>query len=159
MKNLPPDSAQSKPKVLHQNIFKGVILVMVGLLLFACMDSTTKYLAERHNVPFVVAIRYFVQCFIMFAIFAPRHSRYLVKTQRTGLVVVRSLSLCCASLFVGFALQRMPVAETTAISFLAPMMVVLLSPLLGERISTIGWIAAIMGFAGVLLIARPGSGL
>ena len=153
------NAATSKPIMLHQNIFKGFTLVAVGLLLFACMDATTKYLTAHHNVPFVVAMRYIIQCSIMFVILAPRHSKHLIHTQRTGLVVVRSLALCCASLFVGLALQRMPVAETTAITFLAPMFVVLLSPLLGEKISVIGWVAAIMGFTGVLFIARPGNGL
>jgi len=152
-------STPRKSIVLHQNIFKGFVLVAIGLFLFACMDATTKYLTGHYNVPFVIAMRYIIQCSLMFLILAPRHSNHLIHTQRTGLVVVRSLSLCCASLFVGLALQRMPVAETTAISFLAPMFVVLLSPLLGEKISGVGWIAAIMGFMGVLLIARPGSGL
>ena len=32
-------------------------------------------------------------------------------------------------------------------------------PLLGERIGALGWLAAVTGFIGVLLIARPGSGL
>jgi drug/metabolite transporter (DMT)-like permease len=54
----------------------------------------------------------------------------------------------------------MPVAETTAINFLAPMLVVLLArPVLGERIGALDWTAAVLGFVGVLLIARPGSGL
>jgi drug/metabolite transporter (DMT)-like permease len=54
----------------------------------------------------------------------------------------------------------MPVAETTAITFFGPMMVVILAgPMLGERIGIIGWGPAIAGFLGVLLIARPGTGL
>lgn len=143
-----------------QNAFKGFLLAASGLLLFACMDSSTKYLAHHFNVPFVVAMRYITQCLLMFAVLAPRHSGHLIKTQRTGLVIVRAISLSFASLFVGLALQRMPLAETTAINFLAPMLVVLLaSPLLGERIGTLGWVAAIGGFMGVLLIARPGGGL
>jgi hypothetical protein len=43
-----------------------------------------------------------------------------VQTTRTGLVTLRSFSLVVASLFFGWALQRMPVAESTAIIFLAP---------------------------------------
>jgi len=153
------EEAPSKPIILRQNTLKGFLLVMVGLFLFACMDSTTKYLAAHYNVPFVVFMRYLTQCFLMVLVLAPRHSGHLIKTQRTGLVILRALSLCAASLFVGLSLQLLPVAETTAINFLAPMLVVLLSPLLGEKISVTGWIAVVMGFAGVLLIVRPGSGL
>ena len=65
-----------------------------------------------------------------------------------------------ASLFFGLALQRMPVAETVSIVYLSPILVVLLArPLLGERIGSVGWMAAVIGFAGVLLIVRPGGGL
>jgi drug/metabolite transporter (DMT)-like permease len=124
------------------------------------MDATTKYLAARYNVPLVVAIRYITHCVLMIALLAPNHGRKLVQTKRTGLVLIRAASLTIASLFMGLALQRMPVAETTAIVFLGPMLVVLLAgPVLGERIGMHGWIAAIIGFVGVLLIARPDSGL
>ncbi|HSO48160.1 MAG TPA: DMT family transporter, partial [Rhizobiaceae bacterium] len=47
-----------------------------------------------------------------------------------------------------------------AIIYLAPFGVLLLAgPMLGERTGLAGWIAALAGFAGVLLIARPGGGL
>lgn len=140
--------------------FQGITLFAFALLLFACMDTTTKYLAASYNVPLVIAIRYITHCLLMVVLLAPRHGYKLIQTERTGLVLVRASSLAIASLLMGLALQRMPVAETTAIVFLGPMMVVLLAgPLLGERIGLAGWAAAIIGFIGVLLIARPGSGL
>lgn len=139
---------------------KGVLLCISALVLFACMDCTIKYLAMRYNVPLVVAIRYIVHCLLMIVVLAPSRSRQLIETKRTGLVLVRALCLVFASLFLGLALQRMPLAETTAIVFLAPMLVVLLAGrVLGEQIGVLGWVAAIGGFAGVLLIVRPGSGL
>jgi drug/metabolite transporter (DMT)-like permease len=84
----------------------------------------------------------------------------MVRTQRTGLVLLRAVCLATASLLIALALQRMPVAETTAITFLAPILLVgVAGPLLGERTGWVGWIATLAGFAGVLLIVRPGSGL
>lgn len=142
------------------NPLAGVLLMMSGVLLFACLDTTTKYLASHYNVPVVMAVRYVVNCLLMVAIFAPRQAKQLVQTQRTGLVLIRAACLVVASLFLGLALQRMPVAETTAIIFLAPMVVVLIArPVLGERIGGLGWAAALIGFSGVLLIVRPGAGL
>lgn len=133
---------------------------MFGVFLFACMDSTTKYLVAHYKVPLVVAIRYIVNCLLMITLLAPSQGRALVKTQRTGLVLVRGACLAAASLFVASALQRMPVAEATSIVFLSPLLVLLLAGLvLGERVGALGWIATLMGFTGVLLIARPGSGL
>lgn len=142
------------------NPLRGIALFVASLLLFACMDTTTKYLAERHDVPLIVAARYIGNLLLMVALLAPRHGAALVKTQRTGLVVIRALCLAVSSVLVGMALQRMPVAETTAINFLAPMLVVLVAgPLLGERPGRVGWAAAFFGFVGVLVIVRLGSGL
>jgi drug/metabolite transporter (DMT)-like permease len=159
MNDSPTDRVVIKSLVLHQNLIKAFLLAASSLLLFACMDSTTKYLTARYQVPFVVAMRYITHLLLMVIVLAPRHSQNLLKTQRTGLVMLRSVSLVMASLFMGLSLQRMPLAETTAINFLAPMMVLLASAMLGERIGGIGWLAAVLGFLGVLLIARPGSGL
>ena len=145
---------------LQHNLLKGFLLAAAGLFLFACMDSTTKYLTTHYNVPFVVAMRYIVHLLLMVMILAPRHSAQLVHTQRTGLVVARALVLSIASLCMGMALHRMPLAETTAINFLSPTLVALLAgSILGEKIGGWGWTAIVTGFIGVLLIARPGGGL
>lgn len=142
------------------DILRGMALVALATLVFAAMDSTTKHLAASWNVPLIVAIRYFGNLVLLAAVFAPRQGLAMIRTRRTGLVLVRSASLAMASLFAGLALQRMPVAEATSIVFLAPFAVMLLAGwLLGERVGLPGWLAAATGFCGMLLIVRPGSGL
>ncbi len=139
---------------------RGVLLFMLGVLLFACMDSMIKYLVAHYEAPLVVAVRYIINALLMVILLTPTHGRKLVRTQRTGLVLVRGGCLAGASLLVALALQRMPVAETTAILFLSPLLVVLFAgPLLGEKVGAVGWVAAIAGFAGILLIAHPGADL
>lgn len=139
---------------------RGVLLVMLAVLLFACNDVTTKFLVTTHPVPLVAGVRYIIHLLLMVTILGPFRGRQLVTTKRTGLVIVRALCLVAASLFMGFAFQRMPAAESVAIVYIAPLLVVILArPLLGEKIGAIGWIAAATGFGGVLLIVRPGSGL
>lgn len=139
---------------------RGALLLVAAVFLFACMDTTTKVLATTYEVPVVMAIRYIVHCLLMVVLLTPTQGRKLVQTRRTGLVLVRALCLAAASLFVGLALQRMPVAEATAIVFLAPLLVVLIAgQFMREKVGVIGWVAAVAGFAGVLMIARPGSGL
>ncbi|MEO5773103.1 MAG: DMT family transporter [Sphingomicrobium sp.] len=139
---------------------RGAMLCIVALFLFACMDTTTKYLAASYNVPLIVALRYIGNLLLMILLLGPTRPRELLRTDRTALVLVRAACLAVTSLLVGLALQLMPVAETTAINFIAPLVVVLLArPVLGERIGRWGWSAALLGFAGVMLIVRPGSGL
>jgi drug/metabolite transporter (DMT)-like permease len=139
---------------------RGITLFMLCLFLFACLDTTIKYLAAHYHVPLIVAVRYGVNLALMVAILAPRHGRAMVTVNNKRWVVVRALALCVGSIAMGYAVQRMPVAETSAILFLSPIVVILAAgPLLGESVGLAGYIAAALGFAGVLLIVRPGSGL
>jgi drug/metabolite transporter (DMT)-like permease len=139
---------------------RGALLCLCALLLFACMDTTTKYLTAHHPVPLIMAVRYLGNLLLMVLLLGPTQGRKLLHAQRAGLVVFRGLCLACASLMVGLALQRIPVAEMTAITFLSPILLVSAAGrVLGERPGWIAWIATLAGFAGVLLIVRPGSGL
>lgn len=153
-------ASPASPAPLTHQPMRGLVLILGATLLFAYNDTTNKLLITEYNVPMVAAIRYIGHCLLMLALVAPFHGREMVRTQRTGLVLVRAASLALGSLLVSFAFQRMPVAETTAIVYLCPVLVVLLSgPLLKEKVGPGAWIAALLGFVGVLLIARPGGGL
>jgi drug/metabolite transporter (DMT)-like permease len=154
------DAAPCPKPATVSNPLLGMLLFASGVLVLACMDTTTKYLTARYEVPLIVAVRYVVNCLLMVLVLAPAYGARLVQTQRTGLVLARAACLAAASIFLGFALKRMPVAESTSVVFLAPTIVLLLArPVLGERIGPLGWTAALAGFGGVLLIARPGAGL
>ncbi len=137
---------------------RGALLCVAALALFACMDTTTKYLTQTHEVPLIVGVRYLGNLLLMAAFLGPTHSRQMIRTQRTGLVWIRAFCLAVASLLIGLALQRMPVAEMTAITFLSPILLVAVAGrVLGERVGWVGWLATIGGLAGVMLIVRPGS--
>ena len=155
------DAAARAPMGLTENRpLLGMALVMVATLMFASNDATNKYLIATYDVPLVAAIRYITHALLMLAILGPSRGRELVTVRRRGPVAVRSVCLAIGSLFASLALQLMPIAETTSIIYLSPILVVLLArPVLGERIGVMGWLAALGGFAGVVLIARPGAGL
>lgn len=142
------------------NPLKGVALVIAATFLFAAADTIGKHLAMLYAVTMVLAVRYLVNLALVTLVMGPRHGAALWQTRRTGLVIVRSLCLALASISMLMALRVMPVAETVAIIYITPVLVMLVSgTILGERVSPLGWLGAALGFAGVLLIARPGSGL
>ena len=79
------------------------------------------------------------------------------RTRRLGLQLLRSAMLLCATFCFFGGLRYLPLAEGSAITFLAPIIVVVLSgPILGERPDRARWIAALTGFAGILILLRPG---
>jgi drug/metabolite transporter (DMT)-like permease len=108
----------------------------------------------------ILSARYVINLALVAATMGPRHGRTIWRTQRTGLVLLRGLFLATATITMLLALRVMPVAETVAIIYITPVLLMLASgPILRERVPAVGWFCAALGFAGVLLIARPGSGL
>jgi drug/metabolite transporter (DMT)-like permease len=138
----------------------GIALVAFATLSFAACDVLTKDLAARHPVVVIAAIRYVINVALLSVLLGPSLGRGLWRVNRLWLVIFRALCLVGATLTMGEALRYMPVGETVAIVYLAPFLVLILSmPLLGEKVTPAGWMAASLGFLGVLLIAQPGSGL
>lgn len=145
---------------MRVDLFRGIALCASAVFFFALLDIVTKKLAVLYNVPLVLLVRYAGSLILLLAVFAPRQKTNLVKVRRPGLAFVRALCLVISSLFVGMALRRMPVAESTSIFFLAPLLVIFLAkPFLNEKIGALGILAAALGFSGALLIVRPGAGL
>lgn len=142
------------------NPVKGVALVVLAVLLFAMADAVGKHLSVLYPITLVLAVRYLVNLGLISAVMLPRHGATLWRTRRTGLVILRGLSLALGSICMLMALQVMPLAETVAIINFTPLLLMIAgASLLRETISGWGWVAAATGFVGVLLIVRPGSGL
>ena len=135
-------------------------IVALCTMMFAVSDVFSKSLVERHPVALVVAVRYASSLALLFIFVWPRVRSKLWRTTRPWMVMGRGVTLTLASLTMGLALRLMPVGETISILYLSPFAVMLIGiPILGERVSPLGWFLAVLGFCGVLLILRPGSGL
>lgn len=79
-----------------------------------------------------------------------------IKTNRLGTHVLRNVAHFTGQNLWFYAVTLIPLAQVFALEFTTPIWVILLSPLiLGERLTTIRAIAAVMGFAGILIVARP----
>lgn len=135
---------------------RGIALMVCATLCFALLDVTSKSLAKTFEVPLLVWIRYVVHCLFMVAVLGPRMGRNLLATRRPTRQIVRAVLLVCVTGFAMAAFRVMPLAETTAIIFVTPLLVALLAgPWLKEKVTPLRWAIIAVGFAGVLLIARP----
>ncbi len=139
---------------------RGMLMIMTAVALFAVMDSISKYLTRFYPVVNVVWARYMSHTLVVLLVLGPRLGLELVRTRRPVAQLLRGLLLASASLsFVG-ALKYMPIAESSAISFLAPLLVTVAAVVvLKEKVEFARWIAVFSGFIGVLIIIRPGSGI
>jgi drug/metabolite transporter (DMT)-like permease len=139
---------------------RGIMLIAAAVLLFSCLDTSIKYLTAYFSVPLLAFVRYVVHVVLMVTFLGRSEGARLLRANRPWLVAIRGLSLAALTLFMTLALKRIPVAEATAIGFVAPLLVVVLArPLLGEKIGVLRWLTVLAGFAGVLLIARPSGDL
>ncbi|MHC2145812.1 DMT family transporter [Pseudomonas sp. 210_17 TE3656] len=139
---------------------RGILLVVVATFLFASHDALSKYLAGFYPIIWVVWARYLVHTLLMMAIFLPQSGLRVLRTRRPGLQALRALCLLGTSLLFTTALQYIPMAEATAVNFLAPLLVTALSlPLLGEKVTRGQWVAVLVSFVGVTVIIHPGGAL
>lgn len=136
------------------------MLMAAAMLLFALQDSTIKLLSATYSIPLLVWVRFSANLLLTVALVAPFRRVNLVVTAQPAAHVTRALVLLGSS-FMGFAaLQRMPLAEASSIFFVSPLIVVVMAgPLLGEKVGMRHWMALLSGFAGIVVIARPGSDL
>lgn len=139
---------------------RGPLLIMTAVALFVVMDTTSKYLSRFYPVPGIVWARYFFHMLLVVIALGPRLGMGLVRTGRLGMQLARGLLLAGSTLFFVFAIKQMPLAEASSITFIAPVLVTLMGAfLLKEKVETARWLAVAGGFAGVLIIIRPGGGV
>lgn len=139
---------------------RGILLMLAAVLCFALLDATAKHLSQKFPVPMLVWARYTLHCLLMLIFLAPSLRWKLVTTRRPVMQVVRALMLVGVTGFAMAAFRHLPLAETTALLFVTPLIVALLAgPFLGEKLRPLHWGASIFGFAGALLIARPDGAL
>ena len=136
----------------------GVGFMLVACALFPIMNGLVKLLAARYDATQIVWFRIIVHLVLVTAVFTPRMGLDLFRTQRIGLQFLSSVMMLLSTLCFFSAVKYVGVAEAISVSFVAPLAVVFLAwPLLGERITLLKVVAVVVGFAGVLVVIRPGS--
>jgi drug/metabolite transporter (DMT)-like permease len=152
----PAAPAPTPPASPDAGIGQGVLWMVVAMACFVSMDSIAKELVKTHSVVQVVWGRYFFQVAVLAVILFPRLRRLLV-TPNLGLQLIRSLLLLVTTGLYFSGLKYVPIAEASAIMMLAPLVVTALSvPLLKERVGPRRWAGVVIGFAGAMIVIRPG---
>lgn len=142
------------------NLLLGIALIVVAGTLLASHDAMTKQLALLHSITLIIWVRYSIQSLLLLGIFLPKMGSRLFHTYRPLLQLARGISLVGVSMLLITGLRFIPLAEATAVIFLAPVFVTLLSAmLLNETVSKAQWLAVGIGLLGVILIVRPGGEL
>ncbi len=138
----------------------GIALMLATMAVFACLDATAKYLTDSLPVVQIVWARYVFHALLLTAAIPFLGGIGRVRTGRPWLQIGRSILLLFATVFFFTSLKYLQLPEATAIAFVSPLIVTVLSiPFLGERVGLRRWAAVAVGFLGVLVITRPGTGV
>lgn len=141
----------------HRHFFRGVGMMMAAVFMFSTGDTLAKLALKSYPIGPLLWVRYTIHMLFMLALFGPRMGFSLVRTRHPGLQILRGVLLTSSTVMFYLSLMFLPLAEAAAISFIAPVIVTVLSgPVLGERVSRRQWVAVGLGFVGVLIIIRPG---
>lgn len=141
----------------NRQLLLAIFATITAGFLLAAMDGLGKWLMRELPTEQVVWARYFFHTLIVGTVFTAHAGPGFMQTQSPLLQMARAVSLLCVSLCMYYALRTISLADATAIIFFAPVLVTLLAGLfLDERVGIQEWLAVIIGFAGVLMIVRPG---
>ncbi len=135
----------------------GIALVVTAMACFASLDTTAKLVSA--SVPLLMCIwfRYCFQAIVTTLAVVPRRGLAVLKTKHPKFQVLRGVLLLISSFFAFGSLLYLPVADFTAIGTLVPLVITLLAArMLGEQVSKRRWVLVMGGFAGAMLIIRPG---
>lgn len=134
----------------------AALLMMIAAACFVGMTSSVKLLSSELSTPQIVWGRYAFHLVIVVVLLRGRLGG-VVATARPRVQFARSLLMFAATSLSFLALRWLPLAEVAAIMFLTPVIVTALAALaLGEAVGLRRWAAVATGFAGALVIIRPG---
>ncbi|MBV2359937.1 DMT family transporter [Thalassococcus sp. CAU 1522] len=140
----------------HDRPTLGILFVCAGVLLISLNDLTIKYLSGGYPLHQLVFIRAVCGLLLTFVFLSHEGGLRALRTDKPFLLILRGLLIVMANLTFFAALAVMPLGQVTALFFVAPLLITLLSvPLLGERVGPLRLGAVLVGFVGVLVMQRP----
>lgn len=134
----------------------GIFFILVGMAAISVNDMLIKQLSGGYPLHQLVFTRSAIGLAFSIVFLHLEGGWSLLKTSTPGLHALRALMVVVSNMSFFAAIAVLPLAETTALFFAAPLMITLLSiPILGEKVGPMRLSAVLVGFVGVLIMQRP----
>ncbi|MBD3814424.1 MAG: EamA family transporter, partial [Betaproteobacteria bacterium] len=141
---------------MQHNERAGLLYTLAGFVLLSCGDAVIKTMAGQWAPSAIATLRYALGAAGLSAILLARQGPGAFRMPRPGLQLLRGLAVATATISFFSALFLMPLAETTTITFVSPMITGLLAPVfLREKARAATFVASAVAFAGVMIVLRP----
>jgi drug/metabolite transporter (DMT)-like permease len=144
------------PEIRPTRPVLGVFWMVVTGLLFVGVTALVKYLGTDIPAPQAAFIRYALGLVFLLPMIRPI-LRADLSAKQWGLFAARGLAHSIGVALWFFAMARIPIADVTAMNYLAPIYVTIGAALfLGERLALRRVLAVVVALIGALIILRPG---
>ncbi len=139
----------------------SIICIIIAQVFFSTLDMSIKFLSGDYALHQITLIRAIVSILFTLLVLVPIDGGYKsLLSKRLVLHLLRGFGIVVANLCFFTALVTIPLAETTAIFFIAPLLITTLSVfLIGEKVGIRSWVAVFVGFLGVIVMFRPDLGV
>lgn len=152
------DFPAHRPQGQHR--LGGIACIVLALACFGALDTSSKVATATVPVVMAIWVRCLVQTTATWAILWPSMRGQLFATRKPGLQVLRGTLLISTNSIAYISLAHMPVGEFTAIVMLTPLLLTVIAAWsLHEPVSALRWLCVVGGFAGTLVVIRPGADL
>jgi drug/metabolite transporter (DMT)-like permease len=132
--------------------------MLCALAMLPGMDAIAKHLSATLPTVEVTWGRFLFYAIIIGPIAFAKFGRRAIRPARPALQILRGLLFAGSAYAFFLSISEMPMADTMAVFFIYPLIVLLASALfLGERIGALRWLMVALGFGGALLVMQPSS--
>lgn len=135
---------------------RGILLMLLGIVIFTSMDALAKGLVARYPTPQVIWARFAGQLALVLIILGPR-VLHEARTRFPVLHIARSATQFGATTLFFVALNFIGLAEATALTDINPVLITLGAALfLGERLGFARILGVLGAMTGAMIVIRPG---
>lgn len=136
---------------------KGIAFTVLACVCFSVLDTGSKYAGALLPLLMALWLRYALQTALTVGYGAARNGLDIFRTERPGFQCLRATLFCLSNVLAMMSLRYLPLAEFTAVVALTPLALTLVAALwLRQQVSPLRWVLVALGFAGTMVIIRPG---
>ncbi|QNP50489.1 DMT family transporter [Diaphorobacter aerolatus] len=135
----------------------GIVLTIAATAAFSVLDAGSKYVGSLVPIFMALWLRYSLQSIFTIGFATSRWGTAIFRTRHWRFQLARGMLFCLSNACAMMSLRYLPLAEFTAIIAMTPIAMTLVAALwLKQPVSRLRWLLVFVGFAGTLVIIRPG---